>query len=172
MTPQGLIVPGLTWAEFLHTDHRSFLSQQMNPPQSVVRNAKRHGALWAMVRAKLGPLLVTSGYRCEGLNEAVGGVKRSLHVLGLATDNVPLHKNLHDAFCELAEDESLPYDAIIFEYGQWIHVQSPLTSSSTPRRLKLMKFASGGYETFRADDPRVQRVAKRRAQALNGAAHP
>lgn len=169
MTPEGIIVPGLSWAEFLHTDHRGFLSEQAHPPQSVVRNARRHGALWTLVRNKLGPILVTSGWRCPGLNDAVGGAARSLHMLGLATDNVPLHKNLFDAFTEIAESD-IPFDAIIFEYGHWLHVQSPLTGSSTPRRLKLMKFSGSGYQTWDPSYPDVQEV--RRKGVLNGAAHP
>lgn len=32
------------------------------------------------------PLYVTSGYRCQALNSAVGGVRNSLHVRGLAAD--------------------------------------------------------------------------------------
>lgn len=32
------------------------------------------------------PVIVTSGYRCPGYNEAVGGGKRSYHLKGMAAD--------------------------------------------------------------------------------------
>lgn len=40
------------------------------------------------------PIVVTSGYRCQRLNEIVGGVKNSLHKYGLAADIRP---ELHPA---------------------------------------------------------------------------
>ena len=33
-----------------------------------------------------GPIFINSGYRCKELNEAVGGVETSQHVLGMAAD--------------------------------------------------------------------------------------
>jgi hypothetical protein len=39
------------------------------------------------LRAALGrPLVITSGYRCERHNAAVGGARRSLHLMGRAAD--------------------------------------------------------------------------------------
>ena len=42
------------------------------------------------------PVVVTSGYRCEALNKAVGGVPNSQHMIGEAADfyvdGVPLHR--------------------------------------------------------------------------------
>lgn len=47
------------------------------------------------IREQFGrPIVVTSGYRSEAHNEAVGGVKNSLHVLGQACDFKPLHKDM------------------------------------------------------------------------------
>ncbi|QXP45098.1 hypothetical protein [Microvirus mar53] len=37
------------------------------------------------------PLIITSGYRCAALNKAVGGVKYSRHLFGLAVDIRCLH---------------------------------------------------------------------------------
>lgn len=42
------------------------------------------------LRAKSGPLAVTSGYRCPRHNKAVGGAPHSYHVRGMAADLHPL----------------------------------------------------------------------------------
>lgn len=39
------------------------------------------------------PIVVTSGYRSEAHNRAVGGVKNSYHTQGLAADLIPLKKD-------------------------------------------------------------------------------
>ena len=36
-----------------------------------------------------GPIIITSGYRCEALNARVGGVKNSYHTRGMAADIRP-----------------------------------------------------------------------------------
>lgn len=42
----------------------------------------------------LRPIVVSSGYRSEALNEAVGGVKNSYHRLGMAADIYPVRGGL------------------------------------------------------------------------------
>ena len=61
------------------------------PTAEAVRN------LEALVREVLdplreawgGPIIITSGYRCEALNARVGGVKNSYHTRGMAADIRP-----------------------------------------------------------------------------------
>lgn len=67
------------------------------------------------------PIIITSGYRCEKLNQAVGGVTTSYHQLGLAVDikwDLKLFKFIRDNF---------QYDKLIHEKGKggshWIHLQ-------------------------------------------------
>jgi zinc D-Ala-D-Ala carboxypeptidase len=153
----GYLVPGvLSWSEVLSTDHRDYYDENGNPPQDIIRNLVRHAKeLWTPARALIGvPLHVTSGYRCPGLNAIVGGSKTSAHCRGLATDNVPVGRNIFDAFVELADAKELPYDQIIFEFGRWIHLGSS-PGSKTPRRQKLMTFGGGIYEPWDPTDPRV-----------------
>lgn len=38
------------------------------------------------IRDRAGPVVVTSGYRCQAHNEAVGGVRNSQHIYGRAAD--------------------------------------------------------------------------------------
>lgn len=71
------------------------------------------------------PIIVTSGYRCPRLNQAVKGAKSSQHLKGEAADIHTLsdkpedNKKLFDLIIKL----KLPYDQLIDEYGyNWIHV--------------------------------------------------
>ena len=51
------------------------------------------------VRAEWGsPIIVTSGYRCEALNKAVGGVTSSYHMRGMAADIRPQRGALGSLF--------------------------------------------------------------------------
>ena len=71
------------------------------------------------------PIIVTSGYRCEKLNRAVGGAKNSQHCLGEAADIQAVSKLPADnkKLFELAKKLELPYDQLIDEYGySWIHI--------------------------------------------------
>ena len=92
-------------------------------------------------RALLGvPLRVDSGFRCEALNEAVGGAKTSAHLDGRAADCVPEGLDLQEAFDTLRASD-LPYDQIIFECKAWIHL-AIAREGENPRRQALT--ATGG----------------------------
>lgn len=68
---------------------------------------------------------VTSGYRCKRLNQAVGGVKNSLHMQGRAVDfvvsDIEVKHKLHDALKEEACLKLLGICELI-EYPSFIHV--------------------------------------------------
>jgi uncharacterized protein YcbK (DUF882 family) len=57
-----------------------------------------------------GPIIVSSGYRCEALNEAVGGVKNSYHRLGMAADIYPQNRDLEALYGLI---KSLFFDGVI-----------------------------------------------------------
>lgn len=94
-------------------------------------------------RTALGPLRISSGYRCPALNTAVGGSKTSAHVLGYAADVLPL-KATKMVFARWVA-EHCTFDQIILEFGTptdpaWIHV------SCDPRgRKQILKTVAGGY---------------------------
>lgn len=71
------------------------------------------------------PIIVTSGFRCERLNNLVKGSKTSQHRLGQAADirtvkdTVEENKKLFNLIQEL----NLPFDQLIDEYNyNWVHV--------------------------------------------------
>lgn len=57
------------------------------PSEKVIGNLKKVMYILDLVRTYIGkPILINSGYRCEKLNEMVGGVQKSMHTKGLAAD--------------------------------------------------------------------------------------
>jgi uncharacterized protein YcbK (DUF882 family) len=49
-----------------------------------------------LIRVALGPLRITSGYRCPSHNKSVGGVPDSAHQAGMAADVQPIPLNIDD----------------------------------------------------------------------------
>ena len=93
------------------------------------------------------PIIVTSGYRCEKLNRAVGGAASSQHVKGEAADirsveDTPEeNKKLYDLIVKLG----LPFDQLINEYGfDWVHV----SFGSRHRRQKLKAVKKNGRTSY------------------------
>lgn len=79
------------------------------------------------------PIIITSGFRCEKLNKAVGGVANSWHTKGNAAD---IHiKDMNEAREIFDVLKTLPsVDTVLFEHShqsRWIHVQWDMTK--TPR---------------------------------------
>ena len=72
------------------------------------------------------PIRISSGYRCERLNKAVGGVYNSQHLKGQAADidiqgDMAFGKKIFDYI-----RDHLPFDQLIWEHTKsgtyWVHV--------------------------------------------------
>lgn len=78
------------------------------------------------LREKWGkPIIVTSGYRCQKLNRAVGGASKSQHLYGEAVDIKAVGGKPSDnkKLFEIVQSSGLPFDQLIDEYGyQWVHI--------------------------------------------------
>lgn len=75
------------------------------------------------IREKLGnyPILVTSGFRNKEVNKAVGGVRNSDHLEGLAVDIIiKNNKSIKDTAKQIIETQ-LEFDQIII-YRKFIHL--------------------------------------------------
>lgn len=73
-----------------------------------------------------GPIKISSGYRSKALNNAIGGVKNSLHLKGLAVDMIPVDGSFEyfKAFVPIYFSDK-PFDQLILEKAgssQWIHL--------------------------------------------------
>lgn len=78
------------------------------------------------LRCRFGAITITSGYRCEKLNKAVGGVVNSQHTRGEAVDifvpSVETGRKYFDFICN-----HTPFDQLIWEprgsrNPRWLHV--------------------------------------------------
>ncbi|WP_281671591.1 D-Ala-D-Ala carboxypeptidase family metallohydrolase [Rikenella microfusus] len=74
-----------------------------------------------------GPITVNSGYRCQKLNTAVGGVATSQHLRGEAADisvGIPAkNRQLFDRIVELQKAGQIEFDQLIDESNYaWVHI--------------------------------------------------
>lgn len=68
------------------------------------------------------PIYVNSGYRCEALNKAVGGVADSYHLTGCAADIDTYSKEGNEAVFAYIRTH-LPFTELGWEGGgRWVHV--------------------------------------------------
>ena len=67
------------------------------------------------------PIKVTSGYRSEAVNAAVGGSSSSQHKLGQAAD-IRVAGMTPKQVCEAIIALDLPFDQLIEEHNSWVHV--------------------------------------------------
>lgn len=154
MNPPLRLSPHFTLGEFTATAHREYLDEQGDPPASVLVTARRFCFdILEPARALVGPIRITSGYRCAGLNEEVGGASNSAHVEGRAADIVPMEMDLLDAYYVIA-GSAIPHDQLIWEYGRWIHIAGPHLDVE-PRREMLACFEPGVYVPFDSSDRRL-----------------
>lgn len=106
---------------------RSATAVKMNidntPPPELVDNIRRLiDKVLDPARESLGrPVYVNSGYRCEELNRAVGGVAKSYHLQGRAADLDTGSRQENLRLWSILRD--LPHVELICEHGgAWIHV--------------------------------------------------
>ena len=78
------------------------------------------------LRKAMGPITISSGFRCKALNKAVGGVSNSQHMKGQAADinikgNLAYGKKIFAWIKEYCE-----FDQLIWEHNKagayWVHV--------------------------------------------------
>lgn len=83
------------------------------------------------IRDKWGrPIVVTSGFRSEAVNKAVGGARNSQHRLGEAADikigSKSQNKALFNFILDMVNKGEIKVGQLIDEYGySWVHVSLP-----------------------------------------------
>ncbi len=117
---QGKLSKNFTWKEFTKSDTASRLHINNEIVDWDVRDnikALVEDVLQPLRDAWGGPLFINSGFRCQELNEAVGGAPTSQHVKGQAAD-VGCSDSL--ALAKLAKRMNLPFDQMII-YPSFVH---------------------------------------------------
>ena len=109
--------------EFLRSQTAARHGIPMDPPIEVIDNLRRLCVdILQPYRDVIGvPITITSGYRPPRLNELIGGSTTSAHMDGRAADFVVPGKTPLEV-AEAIRDMDLPYDQLIHEFGEWVHV--------------------------------------------------
>jgi len=118
--------PHFTFGAVTRTDHRRWLVQnQIDARQYMDNLSKVCNQLLEPIWTLVGPIIITSVFRCDGLNKAIGGAPTSQHRFGEAADMVFVGAMegdlLKQAFNKIAFSD-LQYSQIIYEFRQWVHV--------------------------------------------------
>lgn len=130
--------------EFTHSDTAVKRGINNLPnAEHLEQNIQKSAEKLDKIREFLGfPLIVSSWFRCDELNKAVGGSASSDHRNGFAID---VTSRKQDAFAlaasivEACEKLGITYDQVIFEQT-WVHI------SFAPRnRLQKLTYRQGVY---------------------------
>jgi zinc D-Ala-D-Ala carboxypeptidase len=122
-----------TLAEFIDSDTAARHAIDNSLPATLLPMAARTCEMLERIRAHLMqlagkpiPLIVTSGYRCQALNAAIGSSPASDHVLAMAADfKAPLFGSAFQVAKALAPHvEGLEIGQLIHEFGAWVHVST------------------------------------------------
>lgn len=116
----GTISENFSWKEFEHSD-----IADKKCICNVVHTFDVRDAILALVKEVLQPLrnavgkplTINSGYRCDELNDAVGGVATSQHVKGEAAD---IASENPIELARIAVNAQLPFDQMII-YPTFVH---------------------------------------------------
>lgn len=128
-TPKFFTLHELLKSETAETKHIDNI-----PSFAVVENLNKLCQLILdPTRSKLEePIYVTSGYRCNALNVAVGGVGNSQHLTGCAADLQ--YEDLQKLFDILKNNPNV--DQLLFERSKtstWVHVS--ISAKGEPRHI-------------------------------------
>lgn len=113
--------------EFLTSSTARQKSIENLPSWWIIENLCDLGLFLDDIRSEWGSgIKVTSGYRIDKLNSAVGGVPNSVHRLGWAADIVPANGKF-DEFVEFLKSylKGKDFDQVIIEKkgkNKWVHI--------------------------------------------------
>lgn len=125
-----------TLDELTHTDHREI---DNTPTQTEIDNLQRLANFLEEVKTALGgkPVMISSGFRCKALNDAVGSKDSSQHRIGAACDfRVPGMTPDEVVRAIIASD--LGFDQVIREFDRWTHISVPNQANGSPRKQALI----------------------------------
>lgn len=141
------LTPHFTLEELIHSDLATRRGIDNNPPSDVLPNLVRLAQVLEQVRMLLiGPILISSGYRCPAVNRAVGGSAVSAHCEGRAADFICPEYGTPREVAERLARSTITYDQVIFE-GTWVHIGIPRREAK-PRLQTLTAHFGAGPATY------------------------
>lgn len=131
-------------SEFLQSQSATRLGIDNEPTDKIVESLIRVAFTLEQVRKIIAaPIIITSGYRCQELNKAIGGVYNSAHISGLAADFISPVSGTPLQICRHLSTymDTLQLDQLIFEQS-WVHIGL----CETPPRKQILTYNPGvGY---------------------------
>ena len=138
------ITKNFTYDELIYSPTANRLGIDNTPsPEEKEKLIKLAKEILQPIRDRWGSaIVVTSGYRCEALNKAVGGVKTSQHRLGEAADlkigSKAQNKALFNLILKMVNNGDIVVGQLIDEYGyNWIHVSLPRANKQNNQILHI-----------------------------------
>jgi len=123
------------------------------PDEAVIHNLQRLAEQLEQVRAILDhlPIHINSGYRCPGLNRAIGGAPTSAHLTGRAADIICPAFGTPIDICKRIIAAGVPFDQLIHE-GRWVHFAVGISIASQDWREQVLTaiFTPGQPTQYRA----------------------
>lgn len=119
--------PHFTVEEFTASDTAARRGIDNALPEHMLAAAQDTCDVLERIRALLGvPVIVTSGYRCPQLNEAIGSSRASDHVKAMAADiKAPAFGSAYEVAHALVPHlDELGVGQVIHEFGAWVHVST------------------------------------------------
>ena len=119
-----------TFDELTSTSHSELLEANRESAKAFMKQLKYVAGTLEEIRAVLGvPLRVTSGFRNNALNKAVGGSATSGHTKGLCADIQPIGISIEDAFelIKFNKDKCPSLKKCIKEKvggSEWLHIET------------------------------------------------
>ncbi|MEO6934865.1 MAG: D-Ala-D-Ala carboxypeptidase family metallohydrolase [Collimonas sp.] len=141
MTTTTALTEHFTLEEFTRSDKARSLSIDNRPAPAIVANLRRLAKFNELVRLELGgaAMVISSGYRCQALNRAVGSAGNSAHLDGLACDFTAPAFGVPMEICQALDKSYLQFDQLIYERvggAVWVHLGIAV-EGKTPRRQVL-----------------------------------
>lgn len=131
--------------EFLVSEVAARLGINNTPTSGIHLRLERLAETMDEVRDLLGhPVIITSGYRSDALNRAVGGVHTSDHIKGLAADFICPRYGPPAAVARRIQDSPIRFRQLINEFNRWVHIAIPLSDEDAGREV-LSTFTPGIY---------------------------
>ena len=136
------MTPHFSSAEFIASDTATRLGIDNSLPDELHDNGMKTLQMLERIRSHLGtPITITSGYRCEALNKAIGSKPGSDHLLALAVD---FKAPKAGTPAEIAKSLGLVVDMLgigqlILEFGTWVHVSSCYPTKAINRIITIDK---------------------------------
>ena len=142
------LTPHFALSEFTTSQAAARLALNNDPSEADITNLRRLAALLEAVRVTLGkPILITSGYRSEIVNEMVGGAKNSAHKTGRAADFVCPGYGSPREIVQRLSDSGLVFDKLILEFDNWVHIQVAQVNAN-PRGKVFTAFRTSGETVY------------------------